>query len=172
MWFTLHQIIEGNRGLWLAIISLGCYKCTLSELLIRLWMEMCLHYLGLLEHHNLGDQNISTLKGGLKSNFCRGHWDRMQQCCLQNSPFFEKSMPNSSKLWIFSVAKNIIDIFPWGSSNHLNIKIRIIAIHWIFTTFFPIACRKILNPSCHSILSLSSQPQNNNRTKSHHMWSY
>ncbi len=32
-------------------------------------MEMCLHYLGLLEHHNLGEQNISTLKGGLKINF-------------------------------------------------------------------------------------------------------
>ncbi len=43
---------------------------------------------------------------------------------------------------IFSVAKNIIDNFPWGSSNHLNIKSRIMAIHWIFNTFFPLHVKK------------------------------
>ncbi len=48
-------------------------------------MEMCLHYLGLLEYHNLGDQNISTLKGGLK---------------IKNAQKF--------KVMIFPVAKNII----------------------------------------------------------------
>ncbi len=57
------------------------------------------------------------------------------------------------KVMIFPVATNIIDIFPWYSPNYLNIKSRIMAIHWMFNTFFPIACRKILNPSCHSILS-------------------
>ena len=33
-----------------------------------------------------------------------------------------------------------------------KMKSRIMAIHWIFNTFFPIACRKILNPSCYSMV--------------------